>query len=299
MKRLTKTVTMKKPTHQTDGHRAAASGFSLIELVIVVLIIAILATIAIPIFYTSRAAAQLMGATQELKSRLDYARTVAIKEEVPTSLKINEDGVSYTQMVDERGDRVQKTKTIQLLNNIQFANGTLIDPIVFDAHGGTRARSLTLENFTGQHTITITELGDLKIDDLQPAPALAVATPVPPAQDVIDPYPIDPLLQGNGDCAIAAPGGASASGATTPTGGANITVSVGGGQGLVPVTISITRTSGTGTIYMVPSSQMMDARGASVTFRAKLQPNASGITKYSATFSSPCGSKTVTGTLKP
>jgi prepilin-type N-terminal cleavage/methylation domain-containing protein len=65
------------------------SGFSLIELMVAIAIIAILATIAIPNAIAWRSNAQLNGAARRVKDTLQATRMAAIKSNLPTDVIFN------------------------------------------------------------------------------------------------------------------------------------------------------------------------------------------------------------------
>ena len=77
------------------------SGFTVIELLITVAIIAILTSVAVPNFVRWRRDAQLRGAADELLSTVQTAKIRAIKERAPVTVSISTGGDSYEAFVDD------------------------------------------------------------------------------------------------------------------------------------------------------------------------------------------------------
>lgn len=73
-----------------------ARGLTVIELIIVVALIAIVLTIAIPGFRDILERRRLEGAANELAIDLQYARTEAVSRQANVSLTTAADGLSYT-----------------------------------------------------------------------------------------------------------------------------------------------------------------------------------------------------------
>jgi prepilin-type N-terminal cleavage/methylation domain-containing protein len=77
-------------------------GFSLWELIIVIAIIAIVSTIAIPNMFGARGRAKVGGAVENLKGDLNYARITAVRECAMVVVRFDENG--YLIFVDRNAD---------------------------------------------------------------------------------------------------------------------------------------------------------------------------------------------------
>ena len=76
-------------------------GFSLLDLVIVIVIIGILGTIAVPQFHSMVGARRLNAASGELVSALQYARNLAVKYQRPFGLRANL-GANWFRVYDDK-----------------------------------------------------------------------------------------------------------------------------------------------------------------------------------------------------
>lgn len=76
--------------------RRATSGFTVIELMAVVLITAVLLTLAVPAFLDLLARRRLEGAANELSTDLHYARSEAVSRQLDVALTTLPGGTGYT-----------------------------------------------------------------------------------------------------------------------------------------------------------------------------------------------------------
>ena len=76
------------------------TGFTIIELMVVIAIISILATLAIPNFFTWRPKRQLSAATKDVFAVMQYARATALKDNASVGLLFNKTNETYTVFVD-------------------------------------------------------------------------------------------------------------------------------------------------------------------------------------------------------
>lgn len=83
--------------------RAAATGFTLVELAITVVVLAVLIGISIPLFTGLINGSRLTGNANELVAALQIARTEAIRRNVRTTICQSADGLTCTNVSPWRG----------------------------------------------------------------------------------------------------------------------------------------------------------------------------------------------------
>lgn len=102
------------------------SGFSLIELMVVVALIAITAALALPNMFGQRADAKLQGAINNLKGDLNVAKSMAVRENANVVILFEADG--YQVFVDNGAtDWVWESGNERLLRNRRLPAGVSID----------------------------------------------------------------------------------------------------------------------------------------------------------------------------
>ncbi len=77
-------------------------GFTLIEVMVVLAIIAILATVAVPNYLSWRESGKLTGAVENLKSDLNMARLSAVRESMTTTVEFRAE--RYVIWLDDNGN---------------------------------------------------------------------------------------------------------------------------------------------------------------------------------------------------
>jgi type II secretion system protein H len=144
-------------------------GFTLVELIIVLAIMAILSAIALPSFQNYMAQRRLSGATRELYGNLSLARLKAVTMNQWIALNID-DGHRYTIFKDDNKDGiVDNGEAISTLDihptyrdvNFSTASGTVF---TFYPNGTGATGTLNLTNPTGSKRITISSAGRIKIN---------------------------------------------------------------------------------------------------------------------------------------
>jgi prepilin-type N-terminal cleavage/methylation domain-containing protein len=179
---------MNLPPDKPKLNRAA--GFSVIELLLVILIIGIVSSFALARFLTATRSVKLSGATRTLSTYLEKARVDSVRRHGGAFVTIDS-ATSYTANIDFGGTGVVTARTVTLPEGTSLryslppaANS--IDPsatpitISYDWRGrpGTTVL-LTLTDSTagvGSSTVAVGRVGDLSTDTTVTGP---VTTPTP------------------------------------------------------------------------------------------------------------------------
>ncbi|MBC8431284.1 MAG: GspH/FimT family pseudopilin [Desulfobacterales bacterium] len=149
--------------------RKRESGFTLIEMMIVIAVLAIMAAIAIPNFMALLPGMRLNGAARQVMGDLMAARMKAVKLNQRTKVSFNansyeiwNDADNSGTVADNEGD--DKERTLQTnYHDVSFDLENTADP-VFSPRGTATNRTITLENPSGSKSITISIAGRVKIN---------------------------------------------------------------------------------------------------------------------------------------
>ncbi|MFN2491338.1 MAG: Tfp pilus assembly protein FimT/FimU [Pyrinomonadaceae bacterium] len=173
--------------------RNSSAGFSVVELLIVIAIVAIVSTFAVTSFQTSSKTINVAGSMRNLTAYLEKARVDAVRRHVTdgsASVSFNSSS-SYTVTMDFSGSGASTTRTITLpagttLRYTLPPATTIIDPsstpltIAYDWRGRTtNTVLLTLADSTAgvtPSTIVVGTAGDLSTDTTVTGP---VTNPTP------------------------------------------------------------------------------------------------------------------------
>lgn len=152
------------------------SGFTLIELMIVVIVLGILVAIALPSFQSTLERRRLVGATDILYANLQYARTEAIKQNQPVQFSINTGTWCYG--IDDNGANCDCTapasctvNTVQkVVNGSDYLNVTIAtdfaNSFTFDPRQGLPSDNGTFTlTINGQSkSVSVNPVGRIKVD---------------------------------------------------------------------------------------------------------------------------------------
>lgn len=127
--------------------RTKMTGFTLIELMIVVVLLAIFASIAIPSFTQFLANNRLQGAANELRSLLIAARTDAVTKRAPVTVTEN----SGTWSASQGGADVRSLSVPGSVTATPSANS-----LIFNADGTASAVQIAVSSSNASSTYTIT-----------------------------------------------------------------------------------------------------------------------------------------------
>jgi len=153
--------------------RKKQSGFTLIEMMIVLAVLAIMAAIAIPNFMSLLPGMRLNGAARQVMGDLMAARMKAVKLNQRTKVFFDTSGYEICNDADNSGivaDNEGDVKTRNIQTNYQdvsFDLDNTTDP-VFSPRGTATNRTITLTQTSGGSTntksITISIAGRVKIN---------------------------------------------------------------------------------------------------------------------------------------
>ena len=163
---------IRRPPPENDHPRPTDTGFSLVELIIVLTIIVTLSAIAIPRFGNSIALRRVEAAARRISTDLEYARQHAIATSTPQEVRFlasNDPG--YTLVGVQHLDRSAAEYAVAAARDLDGAEGVSIDfggdlSVVFDIYGkpdsggtvqirvGNYARTITLDAETGRTAIS-------------------------------------------------------------------------------------------------------------------------------------------------
>lgn len=146
----------------------SCSGFTLIEVLTVVAIVAIISAIAIPNYIEWSRAAKLRSAVNDLTSDLAMARLRAIKGGAPVKVTFTTDG--YMVFIDDNDNHVWDSGE-PLLRNKQYPAGVIMsgctftaDRAIFQRTGASKAGEITLSRGTNQqNTIFVNAVGRIRV----------------------------------------------------------------------------------------------------------------------------------------
>jgi type IV fimbrial biogenesis protein FimT len=147
-------------------------GFTLIELMIVIALIAILAAIAFPNFREFMVQRRLNGAARQVMSDLMHARMQAVSQNNRFSVTFPSNH-EYTILDDDDNDGVAdggeetQTRNIQTDDDNAYFDVTLnstANPVIFFPRGNANGTTVTVTNSAGSKNVSVAITGRVMIN---------------------------------------------------------------------------------------------------------------------------------------
>ena len=114
------------------------SGFSLMELMLVISMIALITAIAMPSMLGWREGAKLRGTVENLRGDLQLAKLKAVQESGPVAISFSSDG--YQVFIDTGANEGARDAGERLIKNRELPEGVSIDLANTDFNGKEYAR---------------------------------------------------------------------------------------------------------------------------------------------------------------
>jgi type IV fimbrial biogenesis protein FimT len=149
------------------------SGFSLMELMLVISMIALITAIAMPSMLGWREGAKLRGAVENMRGDLQLAKLKAVQESGPVAVSFESDG--YRVFIDNGANEGVRDAGERLIKNRELPEGVSIDLANTDFNGNLYARfnnrglpedtgDVTVDSYDGdQRLISLNRLGRINI----------------------------------------------------------------------------------------------------------------------------------------
>ena len=156
---------------------ATNKGFTLIELMVTIAVLAIIAMIAVPSFGQTLANSKLKRVAIELKSNLENARSQALLSRSPTVVCVNKNNSNTAVTEATCGGNLSHYTTMSAslkksnIFIVEKSDDITIDSVIkddvflFDARGKTTVKSIKLCGGNRSYTIKAYIPGTIKIED--------------------------------------------------------------------------------------------------------------------------------------
>lgn len=153
----------------SSGLSEFSKGFSIFEALIVVAILSLAGTIAIPHLISWRSNMRLVSAVNELRANLATAKALAAKENTTVTLQFEPASGQYQVTYRDKHDRVVAIKAEKLPHEVRIDSAhpgyTLTDhKTSFNSRGGADNGTIVLSNSKGQsRKISISIIGKIEV----------------------------------------------------------------------------------------------------------------------------------------
>ena len=139
-------------------------GFTMIEILIVMVIIGILATLAVPNTRHLFTKDKLRASTTSVTSSLYLARMKAVNDGVPYGVQFNNDGTYYVASDPKTTPQI-KGSLYRLEKGITFGSNTFVNQLaIFNEYGQLDKSCLSSGNMTGTITIANGTVDSTKVE---------------------------------------------------------------------------------------------------------------------------------------
>jgi general secretion pathway protein H len=129
------------------------TGFTLIELVVVLAILGLAYALVPPLFSGARATAELKGATRQLAAGLRQARNYAVARRTEAVLTLDVDKRDFTVSGDARTHRLPRQLQLKLVTAQKEVVSDKLASIRFYADGSSNGGRITLGS--GEHILEV------------------------------------------------------------------------------------------------------------------------------------------------
>jgi type IV fimbrial biogenesis protein FimT len=149
------------------------SGFSLVELLVVIAVIAVVSAVTVPSIISWRNGAKFRGAVNNLKGDLQMAKMRAVKENDVVTIFFNPTGYKVildtaNHWVHDAGEPILRNRELPAGVSIDVANtdfGSVGDKTRFNSRGNSVAGHALLVNINGdQKKLVVTSIGQIRIE---------------------------------------------------------------------------------------------------------------------------------------
>lgn len=142
--------------------KKSEGGFSLMETVIALLVVALIAVVASTSFLSYAPKYRLLSAVRKVHSRLNYARYKAIFEGKKVRLKFESNGYTVEKYDEDRKEWKRETRSILEGVTIQANN----NPVFHPQGTVSNLASIIISNSWGKYRVTLAISGRIKVTQL-------------------------------------------------------------------------------------------------------------------------------------
>jgi prepilin-type N-terminal cleavage/methylation domain-containing protein len=146
--------------------KIASKGFSLIETLVVISILAITAIITIPNVITWRSGMQFRAAVNELRNDLEYSKTRAVKENATVTVAFDPTAGQYQLTYLDQDAKTILLKSQTLPAGVRIASVSPSGSASFSSRGTALISKIVLANEQGKtKSISISFIGKIEVKD--------------------------------------------------------------------------------------------------------------------------------------